>query len=42
MLSRTEFEERWHDTDGKRRYIRLGIVFGGRPPALPPRRRRIE
>lgn len=42
LLSRAELEERWHDTDGKRRYLRMGIVFGGRSPAPPPARRRVE
>jgi predicted double-glycine peptidase len=42
VLPLSEFEERWHDTDGKRRYIRAGILFGGRTPAPPPPRRPVE
>jgi predicted double-glycine peptidase len=42
VLGRAELEERWHDTDGKRRYLRLGILFGGRRPAPPPARRPVE
>ncbi len=36
VLSRREFEDRWHDTDGTRRYVRMGIIFSGRTPAPPP------
>ncbi len=36
FLTRRELEERWHDTDGKHRYVRMGIFFGGRRPAPPP------
>ncbi len=42
VLTRAELEERWHDTDGKRRYLRLGILFGGRAPSPPPARRPVE
>jgi hypothetical protein len=38
VLSRREFEDRWHDTDGTHRYVRMGIVFTGRTPAPPPAR----
>ncbi len=33
VLSRNDFEDRWHDTDGTHRYIRMGIAFAGKPPA---------
>ena len=42
VLARREFEARWHDTDFGRRHIRTGIVFGGRAPAPPPSRVRME
>jgi predicted double-glycine peptidase len=42
VLPLTEFQERWHDTDGKRRYIHAGIIFGGRTPAPPPPRRPVQ
>ena len=42
ILSRQEFEDRWHDTDGTRRYVRMGIVFGGKTPAWRPTRVRME
>lgn len=42
VLTRAELEERWHDTDGKRRYLRMGIIFGGRTPSPPPPRRPVE
>jgi predicted double-glycine peptidase len=32
VLSHRAFEERWHDTDGVSRYIRMGIIFGGKTP----------
>ena len=32
VLSRGEFEDRWHDTDGTHRYVRMGIIFGGKKP----------
>jgi predicted double-glycine peptidase len=35
VLSRREFQDRWHDTDGTRSYVRMGIVFSGRTPAPP-------
>jgi len=35
-LTREELEARWHDTDGKHRYVRMGILFGGKRPAPPP------
>jgi hypothetical protein len=38
VLSRKEFDERWHDIDGAHKNIRTGIVFAGKPPA-PPRSR---
>ena len=38
VLSRREFEDRWHDTDGTHRYVRMGIIFTGRTPAPPPAR----
>jgi predicted double-glycine peptidase len=38
VLGRRELEERWHDVDHGRRHVRTGVVFGGRPPAPPPRR----
>lgn len=41
VLSRQEFEERWHDTDGTHRYVRMGIVFGGKTPLPPPSRMRM-
>jgi predicted double-glycine peptidase len=36
VLSLRDFEDRWHDTDGKKRYVRMGIFFSGKPPAPPP------
>jgi predicted double-glycine peptidase len=36
VLSRREFEERWHDIDFGYRNIRAGIIFGGKPPAARP------
>jgi uncharacterized protein len=36
VLSRREFEERWHDIDAGYRNVRTGIVFGGKPPAPAP------
>lgn len=33
VLSRREFEDRWHDTDGTHMYVRMGIIFGGKPVA---------
>jgi len=38
VLSRKEFEERWHDIDGTYRNVRAGIVFGGKQPARAPAR----
>lgn len=38
VLSRREFEERWHDIDAGYRNVRTGIVFGGRQPAPAPAR----
>jgi predicted double-glycine peptidase len=38
VLSRREFDIRWHDRDGTRRYVHMGIIFGGRTPAPPPAR----
>ena len=38
VLSRKEFEERWHDIDGGYKNIRTGIVITGKPPT-PPRSR---
>jgi len=38
VLSRREFEERWHDDDGGYRNVRAGIVFGSKRPAPPPAR----
>lgn len=38
VLSRREFEERWHDIDGGYRNVRTGIVFGGKAPAPAPAR----
>jgi len=40
ILSRREFEERWHDIDGGYRNVRTGIVFGGKQPA--PARARVH
>ena len=38
VLSRGEFEDRWHDTDGTHRYVRMGIIFSGKNPvSRPPR-----
>jgi len=34
VLTRREFEDRWHDTDGTHRYLRMGIAFGGHKPAV--------
>ncbi len=42
VLSRSELEERWHDSDGKRQYRRLGILFTGPRPAPPPHHRHID
>lgn len=42
VLSRSEFEDRWHDIDGDRRSYHLGIFFSGPHPAPPPRRRHID
>jgi hypothetical protein len=36
VLSRRELDERWHDTDGGHRYLRTGIVFGGKRPVRAP------
>jgi predicted double-glycine peptidase len=36
VLSRRELDERWHDTDNGHRYVRTGIVFGGKRPVLTP------
>jgi uncharacterized protein len=41
-LTRRELEARWHDTDGKHRYIRAGILFGGKRPAPPPPAQHID
>ena len=41
-LTRSEFEDRWHDIDGDHRSYRLGIFFSGPHPAPPPRRRHID
>ncbi|MBI4818957.1 MAG: C39 family peptidase [Deltaproteobacteria bacterium] len=38
VLSRTELERRWHDTDGVKMYRNMGIVVGGRAPKPPPAR----
>jgi len=38
VLSRREFEERWHDIDAGYRNVRTGIVFGGKSPAPTPAR----
>lgn len=38
VLSRKEFEERWHDVDAGYRNVRTGIVFGGKQPAPAPAR----
>jgi predicted double-glycine peptidase len=42
VLSHRDFQERWHDTDGKKRYLRMGIFFSGKTPAPPPVFRPIE
>jgi len=42
VLPRHEFEQRWHDIDFGQRHIRTGIVFGGKVPAPPPARVRME
>lgn len=36
VLSRGEFEDRWHDTDGTHRYVQMGIIFGGKKPVTRP------
>ena len=38
VLRRRELEERWHDTDGKHAWLRMGIIFDGRPAPPPPLR----
>ena len=38
VLSRREFEERWHDIDAGHRNVRTGILFGGKQPAPAPAR----
>ena len=38
VLSRREFEERWHDIDAGYRNMRTGILFGGKQPAPAPAR----
>jgi predicted double-glycine peptidase len=38
VLSRREFEERWHDIDAGYRNIRSGIIFGGKQPVRAPAR----
>ncbi len=42
VLSRQEFEDRWHDTDGTQRYVRMGIIFGGKAPIGRPAPVRME
>jgi predicted double-glycine peptidase len=42
VLSRREFEERWHDIDAGYRNVRVGIVFGGKAPAPAPARIRMD
>lgn len=42
VLSRREFEERWHDIDAGYRNIRVGIVFSGKQPVAAPARIRME
>lgn len=36
VLPRQEFEARWHDQDGDRRFVRLGIYVRGERPSPPP------
>lgn len=36
VLPREEFEARWHDQDGDRKYVRLGIFVRGERPSPPP------
>lgn len=38
VLSWEKFEDRWHDTDGTHSYVRMGIIFSGKNPALRPTR----
>jgi predicted double-glycine peptidase len=42
VLTRRELEQRWHDVDAARRHLRTGILVGGKPPAPPPPRARME
>lgn len=42
VLSRREFEDRWHDQDGRKRWLRTGIFIHGRPPHPPPPRVHID
>jgi predicted double-glycine peptidase len=42
VLTRAELEDRWHDADGGRRNLHLGIFFSGKRPAPPPLRRHID
>ncbi|MGE5100278.1 MAG: cysteine peptidase family C39 domain-containing protein [Deltaproteobacteria bacterium] len=42
VLTRAELEDRWHDADGGRRNVHLGILFSGKGPAPPPLRRHID
>lgn len=42
VLGRREFEDRWHDQDGHKRWLRSGIFIRGKPPRPPPLRQHID
>lgn len=42
VLSRRDFLARWHDQDGRKRWLQAGIFLSGRPPRPPPPRQPID